>query len=84
MAEWAWMVSFVVNEDGSLGDYELEEVNLDFYNSTAANKLRAKIGKGLFTNAEEARMWAEAQLGDKSCGCRCGSSGKGCGCPHKK
>lgn len=84
MAEWAWMVSFVVNEDGSLGDYEIEEVNLDSYSVSVADKLRSKSGKGLFDNAEEARSWAEAQLGSKSCGCCCGNGGLGCGCPHKK
>lgn len=85
MAEWKWMVSFAVNEDGSFADYHVDQIDLTRYRPETAEKLRAQEGRGLFTSAQEAEEWAKAQTGRKSCGCSCGKNkGGSCGCPYKQ
>lgn len=84
MNEIMWMVSFKINEDGSLSDYHIDQIDLNAYPPAVAEKLKAQLGKGLFEDQDEAKTWAKAQTGRKSCGCSCGKGGGGCGCPHKK
>ncbi len=82
MAEWVWMVSFTINEDGSLGEYHMEQIDLSMYRFDTAEKLRSQTGRGLFGTAEEAEGWAKVQTGRKSCGCNCSKVGGGCGRAH--
>ncbi len=82
MAEWAWMVSFTINENGSLGEYHMEQIDLSLYRFDTVEKLRSQTGQGLFETAEEAEEWAKMQTGRNSCGCNCSKGGKGCGCSH--
>ncbi|MEG6586274.1 hypothetical protein [Dendrosporobacter sp. 1207_IL3150] len=74
--EIVWIVSFEVDEDGSLQSYLIEEQDLSSYRTDIANSLRELIGKGLFYSHSEAEKWAEAQT-NSSCGCK-GKKGGGC------
>ncbi len=80
--EMIYMVSFEVDENGSLKGYSIDEKDLAAYRADIADNLKSMFGKGIFHKKEEARQWAEAQIeagASQSC---CGKSG-GCCRQHK-
>jgi hypothetical protein len=78
-ANIVWIVSFQIDETGRFLDYEIDQLDLHDHPEVGA-KLTTLIGKGVFTSAEEAKVWAEKQFASRS-----GCSGCGCGgCCHEK
>jgi hypothetical protein len=68
-----WVVSFQVNADGLFLDYAVDAFDLEKHPG-AFSKLSGLMGKGVFTDYEEAEEWAKQQLA----GCSRGCGGKGC------
>ncbi len=72
MHEIVWMVSFKIEENGDFSDYMVDKVDLANYRNHTAERLRAKMGKGIFHNVEEAEEWAKTQMARCNCECKCG------------
>lgn len=85
-SETVWVVSFEVDEEGALLDYQIDEFYLPEYSATVVAHLRNQMGKGVFTALDEAKLWASTQLQPQGCGGCCQQKGTkgGCGCPHAK
>lgn len=80
-SEVVWVVSFVVQEDGQLGDHTIEEFDLTQCSDTVAGHLRGMMGKGVFGSLADAELWAKGQT---QRGCCCKQDGAGGGCPCSK
>lgn len=79
-----WIVSFQVDDAGRFLNYEVDQFDLQDHPGSA-DKLSSLLGKGVFTSAEEARIWAEKQfsVGTGGCGRGCNGGCGGGGCCHK-
>lgn len=68
-----WIVSFNVDENGRFLDYAVDTFDIEAH-PRANSKLSGLMGKGVFTNYEEAEEWAKKQLAgcNKECCRGCG------------
>lgn len=67
-----WIVSFSVAENGQFLDYAVDSFDLQAH-PRAHSKLSGLMGKGVFTDYQEAEEWAKKQLAG------CSQCGRGCG-----